>query len=295
MRIFLTGGTGYLGAHLLRRLIDDGHEVLAIVRPASLERAYQHPNISWISADLREHGIVADAASQSDAVIHTAAEHRGEMQDVERAATEAVIAGLAGSGKPFISTSATVVYGDTGHVPRNEAEPIFAPLPSRIWRAENDRRIAGLEPHGIRGVVLRPPTIHGSGGGVIYERMETARKTGSAAYVGDGQAVWSTVHLEDLIDLFMLTLSSEQASGVFNAASSDRISRKLLAQTIASALGPTVTPGSITPEAAAASMGEGAAMATINQVISSARARAELGWNPHRMGLAADILHGSYR
>lgn len=295
MRILLTGATGYVGSHLLRRLAQMGLAVTAIARPRPHAELWQHELVQWRFADLRDVAAVTDLALESAAVLHTAADHWGEMEEVDRIATGALAAGLAGSGKPFISTSATVVYGDTGPTPRGEDGAILSPLPSRAWRDVHDRQVVALAAQGIRGAVIRPPSIHGYDGGFIRRRIDAARQTGVATYVGDGGAMWSNVHLDDLADLFLLILRNPGAAGIYNAASDEVIGRRMLAELIAAIFGPGIVARSIDLTTATAESGDFAAMGTINQVISSDRARRELAWSPSGPSLVEDLRCGSYQ
>ncbi|MEJ1975575.1 MAG: NAD-dependent epimerase/dehydratase family protein [Acetobacteraceae bacterium] len=277
MKVFLTGATGYVGNVLLHRLLAEGHAVEALARPVPGRALPVHAGLSWLQGDLRDGARLAEAARRADATIHTAAEHAGAQQEADAAATDALIEGLRGSGKPLISTSATVVYGDTGLSPRGEAGPIAAPHPLRVWRIANDERIASQQ-NGLRGCVIRPPNIFGAGGGPIAMRIAAAAKAGFVQYVDDGAARWSTVHVFDLVRLFLMILSNERAHGIYNAASDEVLSRRELADGIAVTLGPDVPTRSITLEEGRAIWGFLADLGLVNQVISAARAHDDLGW-----------------
>jgi nucleoside-diphosphate-sugar epimerase len=293
MKLFLTGATGYVGRVLLHRLLADGHAVEALARPIPGRTLPAHPRLAWLSGDLRDNNCIAEAARRADATFHTAAEHAGAQQEADTSATESLIAGLHGTGKPLISTSATVVYGDTGPSPRNEASPIAAPHPLRVWRIANDDRIARGS-NGIRGAVVRPPNIYGAGGGPIAMRIAASAKAGYAQYIGDGAARWSTVHVFDLVELFLAILHNERAQGIYNAASDEVISRRELAEGIAATLGANVPVRSITLDEGRAIWGFLADLSMINQVISAARARDELGWVARRRTLMSYLRERDY-
>jgi nucleoside-diphosphate-sugar epimerase len=293
MKLFLTGGTGYVGRMLLHRLLADGHSVEALARPAPGRALPAHPRLAWLSGDLRDGDRVAEAAWRADATFHTAAEHAGAQQEADTVATAALIEGLRGTGKPLISTSATVVYGDTGLLPRNEGGPIAAPHPLRVWRIANDDRIASSS-NGIRGSVVRPPNVYGAGGGPIAMRIAASAKAGYAQYIGDGAARWSTVHVFDLVDLFLAILHHEHAQGIYNAASDEVISRRELAEGFGANLGANVPVRSITLDEGRKIWGFLADLGMINQVISAARARNELGWAARRRSLMSYLRERDY-
>ena len=293
MKLFLTGATGYVGRVLLHRLLADGHAVEALARPAAGRKLPEHPRLDWLAGDLRDRERVAEATRRADATLHAAAEHAGAQQEADAAATEAFIDGLRGTGKPLVSISATVVYGDTGLVPRAEAGPIETPHPLRVWRIVNDGRIAEGS-HGIRGAVIRPPTIYGAGGGPIAMRIAASARAGYAQYVGDGAARWSAVHVFDLVDLCVAILQDEHAAGIFNAASEEVVSRRELAEGIAVTLGLGVPIRSVSLEEGRESWGFLADLGLINQVISSTRASDELGWVACRRAMMSYLRERDY-
>lgn len=295
MRVFLTGATGFVGSHSLRRLVEAGHEVMALLRPLpGRPPPFQHEQVRWISADLREAKVITQHAREADAVLHTAAEHDGDMQDVDLIAIDAIAKGLRNSGKVFINTSASVVYGDTGPSPRNETDPIVSPFPARAWRVTHDERVVDLASEGIRSVVIRPPTIYGWAGGIILSRINHAARTGTALYVGDGSPIWSTIHVDDLIDAYLAVIAHDTACGVFNIASDERLGRREFAEAVARLLGPGIVASSVDPETARREQGELALMGTINQIISANRAKTGLSWHAQRPSLVEELLTGSY-
>jgi nucleoside-diphosphate-sugar epimerase len=291
MRVFLTGATGYVGQVLLSQLLKAGHSVEALARRTIGRVLPTHPQLNWLLGDLRDISLMAEAARRADAAIHTAAEHAGSQRDADDAATAALIDGLRGSGKPLISTSATVVYGDTGQSPLREIRQIDTPHPLRAWRIANDDRIA-FEDHGLRGAVIRPPNIYGAGGGPIAMRIAAAAQAGYSQYIDDGAARWSTVHVWDLAELYLLILGNERAQGIYNAAGEEVLSRRELAEGIATNLG--ITARSITLEQGRSIWGFLADLSVINQVISAARAREELDWAPRQRPLMSYLLKRDY-
>jgi nucleoside-diphosphate-sugar epimerase len=293
MRVFLTGATGYVGQVVLSQLLQHGHSVDALARPTGNRTLPAYRGLNWVLGDLRNASLLSEAAKRADAVIHTAAEHAGAQKEADDTATTALVEGLRGSGKPLISTSATVVYGDTGPTPRDETDTISSPHPLRAWRIANDNSIA-LGDHGFRGAVIRPPNIYGAGAGPIAMRISAAAKAGFAQYIGDGAALWSTVHVSDLADLYLAILISERAQGIYNAAADEVLSRKQLAEGIAASLGPAVSARSITLEEGRSIWGFLADLSLINQVISSAKAKEELGWRPRRRQLMSYLLERDY-
>ena len=295
MLILLTGATGAVGSIALRRLISAGHEILAVVRPRESPRPLpQLTGAKWISADLRDQEAIRRCAREAHAVLHTAAEHEGDMQGADASFLAAIAEAMRGSGKPFVSTSASVVYGDTGLIPRTEKGLTEAPLPSRAWRLEHDEQVKRFVEDGIRSSVIRPPTIYGYGAGIVRARIGHAARNRRALYIDDGSKLFSTVHVDDLVDAYLAVISDPFAHGVYNVASRETLSRLRFAELVSGLLGHGVRTESVSLQAALAEQGELAAIGGINQVLSSSRIETELGWRTSRPSLEQELLSGSY-
>ncbi|MDP3174661.1 MAG: NAD-dependent epimerase/dehydratase family protein [Phenylobacterium sp.] len=298
MRVFLTGATGYTGGVVLEHLLAAGLEVSALARPHHLPTLPVRPGLSWIGGDFAQPEIIFDAARATDATIHIGASHdveNAEMERLDGLTIRAVADALAGSGKTFINTSATPVYGDTGPTPRDESEPVLHPLPAREWRLRHDRETVAMSGRGLRSVVLRPPMIYGRGAGVLGKQIARAQASGKARYIGAGTPLSSTVDVDVLAVLYLKALRNERAQGVYNAASDEVVRAADIAQAIAQIFGPGIVAESWPLDDARKTMGILADISTIDCVVSSERARRELGWAPNAISMMGDLAAGSYR
>ena len=122
------------------------------------------------------------------------------------------------------------------------------------------------------------------------------KRHGVPRHVGRGANLWSNVHIDDLVDLYLLALERAPA-GAFYYVENGENSMRAACQAIGRMLGLGARTEPMTLEAAAAAWGEGAANYTMgsNSRVRAVRARRELGWAPHRHSLLEDIEHGSYR
>lgn len=297
MKVFLTGATGYTGAVVLEHLLTAGHDVAALARrppPSAPTRS----GLTWVSGDFAEPERIYDQARAADATVHVGAAHdvsNAEMERLDGLAIRAVADALAGTGKVFINTSAAPVYGDTGAVPRDESEPVVAPLAGRLWRLGHDRETVALTERGIRSVVIRPPGIYGRAGGVPRAQIERAQASGKARVVGEGDRLWSYVHVDALARLFLLALTQEAALGVYNAASDEFVRSLDVARVIAEHYGPGIEVETWPLEIARQTHGVMAEIASVNCVVSADRARRELGWSPAAPSFMGELVVGSYR
>lgn len=295
MKVFITGATGYTGRVVAERLIAAGHEVQALARPHHNGTATAWSGPRWIWAGFDDAALLTQVARDVDAVVHIGASHDREQQRLDAVAINAFAAGLAGSGKTFISTSATPVYGDTGRTPRDEREPIDNPAPSRRWRIDHDRLVVDLAARAVRGVVIRPAYIYGRAGGWLAAQILRARETGQARYIGEGLNLTSTVHVEALAELYLLALENPEASGIYNAASDDLVRSRDAAELIARLYGDGIVAQHWPLDEARQQLGDLAELSCVESVIDSTRARAQLGWRPQALGLTTELAAGSYR
>lgn len=293
MKAFMTGTTGHAGSVALNHFVEQGHEVHALVRPRHKGKLAERKGVRWVYGDFADSEIVREAVSQTDGVVHIGASHDAEQEQLDAMVIAAMTEGLGQSGKVFVSTSATPVYGDTGDEIRDEHEPIENPHPLRAWRMRHDLNIVGTS--GIRGVIVRPGLIYGRAGGWLAGLILRAKESGVASYIGEGSYLVSTVHADALADLYLKAFLNEAAHGIYNAASDEVTCSRENAEMIAAHHGPGIEARSWPIEEAREALGELADLACVKCIVSSNRARHELGWHPIAPSVATELSTGSYK
>jgi nucleoside-diphosphate-sugar epimerase len=293
MRIFLTGASGYIGGSVGAALLSARHELLGLVRSPQKAAQLRALGIEPVLGELNDVGLLARAAREADAVVHTAdADHR--------AAVEAMLAALAGSGKPFVHTSGSSIVGDgawgepTDQVYADETP--FRPGPGRAARVAVNERVLAAAREGVRATVISPSLIYGEGRGLHRESIQVprlvavARKHGVPRHVGRGENVWSNVHIDDLVDLYLRVLERAPAGASYYAENGESSMREACAA-IGRALGLGERTAPMTKEEAIAEFGEGPATYTYgsNSRVRATRARRSLGWAPRGPALLATI------
>lgn len=295
-KVLLTGATGYAGGVALDHLVAAGHEVIAVVRPHHLPTLASRPNVTWVPGDFANPSVFFELAKLCDATLHIGAAHSVEIEEMARLDGQVIRAigdALAGTGKVFINTSAAALYGDTGPTPRDESEPVAAPLPVRAWRYQHDCETVAMRDRGLRSVVVRPGYIYGRGAGVLARQIRQAKSSGRALYIGDGARLTTTIDVDALARLYLAVLHDDAAHGVFNAGSDEVVRARDLAKAIAAVHGPGIEAVSWSLEAARPKLGAMADIAAISTVILSDRART-LGWSPTAPSLMSELVVGSY-
>jgi nucleoside-diphosphate-sugar epimerase len=298
VRVFITGATGYIGGSVAAKLTQGGHAILGLVRTDDKAAQLKQLGIEPLIGTLADFHKIVQAATQCDAVINAASAD-------DSFSVEAIIQGLAGSGKPFIHTSGTSVVsdraaGEYSDAVFNEDSP-FEPLPERMLRVAIDRAVLMSARKRIRSVVIRPSMIYGRGHGLnpnsvqIPHLIALAQKHGVARHVGRGLNVWSHVHIDDLVDLYLLALEHAPASSLFYAENGEAPWNSL-----AAAVGRLLGFG---PETKDWPIDEAVREWGVNAItsygsnsrVSALKARKMLGWAPKGVGVLEDIEKGSYR
>ncbi|MDH3320375.1 MAG: NAD-dependent epimerase/dehydratase family protein [Betaproteobacteria bacterium] len=293
MRVFLSGASGYIGGSVAAALRATGHTVLGLVRSPQKAEQLRALGIEPVLGNLDDGALLARFAREADAVIHTAdADHR--------AAVEAMLPALAGSGKAFIHTSGSSIVGDQAWGEPSEKtyedETPFVPGPGRAARvAVNQRVLAGAR-DGVRAVVISPSLIYGTGRGAHKDSIQVprlialARKSGVARHIGRGENLWANVHIDDLADLYVRALAKAPAGASYYAENGENSMRQVC-EAISRALGWDGRTQPMTKEESIAEFGEGPAAYTYgsNSRVRATRARRELGWSPRRDALLDTI------
>lgn len=295
MRVLVTGATGYLGGAISGALRGDGHEVIGTARSADGARELETAGFGFVEADLTDPGSLGRAAAGVDVVVHAAAINGPERASADRAAVTAMLEALAGRSAGFVYTSGTWVLGDTGDSVATEKWPC-RPLPVNAWQLEVEEMVLAAHTGDVRTAVVRPATVHGSGGGTFAGYVAQARKRGAVRVVGTGAQIWSTVHRDDLADLYARLVRGPDAGGIFHAASGFGYPVRDLALAAAIAAGdapPRVEEWAL--DDARARLGPIADAFALTQRVEAQRSRSVLGWVPRGPTALEDLLAGSYR
>ncbi|HEX4087298.1 MAG TPA: SDR family oxidoreductase [Trebonia sp.] len=296
MRVFVTGGSGLTGPAIVADLIASGHAVTGLARSAEAAARLRGLGAETLAGALEDLDVLQRGAKAADGVIHLA--FGGSFADPDdlvrrdRTAIEALGQALAGSGKPFVSTSGTLVMPGG----RVSAERDAPDQESIAWfRIPGERACLALADEGVRPSVVRlAPTVHGPGDhGFIPMLIAAARKNGVSAYVGDGANRWPAIHRRDAAVLFRLALEQAPAGAALHGAA-ENVTLRSIAEQVARSLG--IPAVSVTPEQAAEHFGDPfmAGVFAADAPVSSDRTQTLLGWTPTHPTLLEDIEHGDY-
>ena len=292
MRVALTGGTGFIGSHVLTELQEHGHEVVALVRDDAQADLVAARGATPTVVDLYDRPTVVSLLSSSDGAIHTASPGDETSAGLDSAVVDAAIDAFAGTGRPYIQISGLWVYGDNTSI--TEESPINAPA-LVAWKEPIERRV--LEARDMRGVVIVSSVAYGDGGGGMPGLLLASPRDedDNLIMLGTGQQHWSTVHVADLAAAFRHVLEDDSARGRYVIGNGLNPTVAELTEAAAVAAGaPGAVPGAY--DEARARLGDYfAEVLLLDQGTFAARARDQLGWSPTHPGLIDEFRQGSYR
>jgi len=285
MKVFITGGSGYLGRATIRALVDAGHDVLALARSESAARTVTELGATTVQGELRDLDVLRAAAAQADASIQLAQEWSPDGAELDRAAADAMFGGAG--DKPYIHTGGTWMWGNTGSVVDEDAP--WAPPTWLVWLVENHRYV--LE-HAAHPVFVLPGVVWGHRGGLLESLFVTpARARGVVHYIGDGTGHCALAHVDDIARLYVAALRAP-AGHAYAGVGDERPTYRELATSLSQAAGCPGQIESITFDQAGTELGPVADAFVLDQQLTSARARTELGWAPTPRDVLADLAAG---
>ena len=295
MRVFVTGATGRVGSAVVKDLIEAGHQVLGLARSDPGAQALAATGASVQRGSLENLDSLRDGAAACDGVIHTAFIHDFSTfqanADIDRRAIEAIGDVLAGSGRPLVTTSGTLMVAMVA--PGRVGTERDAPDAS-VPRVASEFATFSLASRGVRSSVIRlPPSVHGDGDkGFMPRVIDIARGSGVSAFIGDGANRWPAVHRLDAARAFRLALESGEAGSRYHAVGDEGIPVRELAELIGRRL--NLPTASKAPADAAGHFGFLAMFLGLDAAASRAFTRERLGWTPTHRGLIADLEDGRY-
>lgn len=253
MRILMTGGTGFIGGHLVRRLLARGDDVTVLCRdPASKKR--QLPASRVLAWNPGTEPPPSSALASIDAVVNLQGEsiakgrwtdaRKQRIRDSRVIGTRNLVAGLASSSprpKVLVSGSAIGYYGDRGDAPLDETSSPGEDFLARVtkdWESE----ALQAEDVGIRVVLLRTGIVLGRDGGALRSMLMPFR-FGLGGPVASGKQWMSWIAIDDLCALILHAIDRPSVQGPLNGTAPNPVRNRDFAVALGRALGrPALLP-----------------------------------------------------
>jgi nucleoside-diphosphate-sugar epimerase len=286
-RVFLTGGTGYVGSAVLDALVRGGHQVTAIARDPEKVAGIESRGAKGLLAELGAPARYMDIALESDVVVHAALEHSPRGAQLDSDLLDRLLPALSdtGSAKTFIYTSGIWLIGPAPD-PADESVPV-APTPHAAWRAPLERRVLEATTLSLRTAVVRPGVVYGGKRGIVSDLLKNALN-GLVRVIGPGTNHWPCVYDRDLGELYARIAETPEASGVYHVNDEGDEQVNDIVEAIADHVSPRPDIRHVPLEEARAKMGPYADALALDQRLRCPRARA-IGWTPTLRSVSGNV------
>ncbi len=233
MKVAISGGTGFVGTHLVPALLARGDEVTLLVRPRT--------NLSRVDAHVKRGGIDEATLRGVDAIVNLAGAGvmderwtpaRIEVLRNSRIETTRALARAAKEARVFVSASAVGYYGmRTGDDEVDESTPPGDDVLARLcvdWENEARKSTARVAMARI-GIVL------GKEGGALARIVPMFRRFAGGP-LGTGKQWWPWIHVDDVVRSILFAIDRDDFSGAFNATAPTPVTMNDLAKTLGEVL-----------------------------------------------------------
>jgi len=220
MKAFVTGGTGFTGSHLIKRLIKEGHEVTALVRNTSDLSVLEGMPVRFIYGEMSDRQKIFEGIKGADRVFNIAAAYRKanlsekEFWDTNFEGTKNILdACLEHNVKKMVHCSTIGVVTTVKNPPGDENSQV---CPGDDYQkskcAAEFEVIKYAKEKGLNAIVIRPCGIYGPGDMRLLKifKMIARRKF---LFFGNGRALYHMIYVDDLVDAFILSAKNENISG----------------------------------------------------------------------------------
>ena len=241
----VTGASGFIGGHLVERLLAEGQQVRCLVRAGSDTRHLERLGVELAPGSLEDPRSLHRAAEGCSYVVHCGAmvSDWGTVQEIQRvnvAGTHHLLqAAGAASVRRFVHVSSTDIYGYPG---RSLVEETHAPGGFRNWYAqtklEAEAEVQQAAGAGLETVVLRPATVWGPRSREVVGEVGAAIRGGYMLLVDGGRRIAGLVYVDNLVDAMLLALRHQDARGeAFNVTDGLPVTWREFADSLAAGIG----------------------------------------------------------
>ncbi|MBU1397682.1 MAG: TIGR01777 family oxidoreductase [Proteobacteria bacterium] len=243
MKIFITGGSGFIGTSLSAYFLTNGHAVVA-VGGRDAGKTLSHPNLKYISADTTKKGSWQEELKDIDAAVNLAGRsifkrwnerYKQNIYDSRIITTRNLVEAIpAGKNIILCTTSAAGYYGDRWEDILTESEPSGSDFLAKVCRDWEEEAFKAKD-KGVRVAAMRFGVVLGRGGGAL-EKMIPPIRFFVGGPIGNGRQWFPWIHIEDLISAIMFVLENKAVNGPLNFTAPESTRNIELVKTIAGIL-----------------------------------------------------------
>ena len=246
MKVLVTGGTGFTGKALVKRLLDEGHEVVALdykegIKTDELRRWGAEVVIGTVT----DKAVVDRCMEGVDLVHHLAAAFRelnvpeSHYYEVNVDGTRNVLEAARRHGvRRFIYMSTCGVHGNVDHPPAAEDAPIQPADYYQQTKYEAEPFVLGANSDRMRTVVLRPAAIYGPGDPERFFMIFKRVAKGVFPMFGSGKTFYHPLYIDNLVDACMLAMEEGKGDGeAYLIADEEYVEIEDLVRRVAKAMG----------------------------------------------------------
>lgn len=220
-RALVTGGTGFTGSVLLRKLVQQGVEVVAIARPTSNLEPFEGLDIEWLRGDVFDENLINKAIQGVNYIFHMVTPFRDpKLKDIGYFNVHVLSTQLLAKAalkepnfKRFVHVSTIGVHG---HIENPPADETYRMKPGDIYqetKVEAELWIRDFAPkEGLSFTVVRPAGIYGPGDKRLLKIFQMVNKKW-VPVIGDGSNLYHFIHVDDLTNFMICAATHPKAEG----------------------------------------------------------------------------------
>ena len=229
---FVTGGSGFVGGALIRRLVGDGWTVRALARSDRSEQAVKTAGAEPVRGDLDDTNAMAAGADGADVFHHAAAkvEDFGDPADFQRVTVQGTLNALEAARSArvprfvHVGTEAALMAGQP-LVNVDETTPLRpdSPAPYPWSKAKAEQAVRDANGNGIETVVVRPRFVWGKGDSTLLPEIVAMVEAGRFAWIGGGNQLTATTHIDNTVEGLVLAAERGKPGGVYFVTDGDPV------------------------------------------------------------------------
>jgi UDP-glucose 4-epimerase len=279
-RFLVTGGSGFIGSHVVDELVRSGAGEVTVLDAALPERSPWGPNVRLVQGDVRDRGAVREAAEGAHGLFHLAVLPLGPSLDDPRLAHDVNVGGSLnvleaardGGVAKVVYSSASSVYGDTNET-MDEAHPLATRTMYGATKLAGELYLRAFnDAYGLDYVTLRYMNVYGprQDGGLVIAVTRRLLAGEAPTIQGDGSQSFDFVHVRDVAAANVRAMAADVGDDAFNVGSGHEASvRQVVGKLI------EITGADVEPQ-----YDRSRRVLNSRRVGSSAKARELLGWEP---------------